>query len=75
MLTSYFLSYDGNYMTVTGGTGYLGLQTNLDEKLSDGEDIVVNTALPGKPDACVHPAPKRQGSYRGFATCCCHHLL
>ena len=50
----YFLSYDGNYTTVTGGTGYLGLQTNLDEKLSDGEDIVVNTALPGKPDACVH---------------------
>ena len=32
----YFLSYDGNYMTVTGGTGYLGLQTNLDEKLSKG---------------------------------------
>ena len=32
----YFLSYDGNYMTVTGETGYLGLQTNLDEKLSKG---------------------------------------
>ena len=32
----YFLTYDGNYMTVTGESGYLGLQTNLDEKLSDG---------------------------------------
>ena len=30
----YFLTYDGNYMTVTGKTGYLGLQTNLDEELA-----------------------------------------
>ena len=51
----YFLTYDGNYMTVTGETGYLGLQTNLDEKLAHDEDVVVNTALPGKPQtACVH---------------------
>ena len=34
-------------MTVTGETGYLGLQANLDEKLSKGEDIVMNAALPG----------------------------
>ena len=33
----YFLTYDGNYMTVTGETGYLGLQTNLDEKLAHDE--------------------------------------
>ena len=63
----YFLSYDGNYMTVTGETGYLGLQTNLDEKLSDGEDIVVNTALPGKPQMLAFICPETQGSYRGFA--------
>ncbi len=63
----YFLTYDGNYMTVTGETGYLGLQTNLDEKLSNGEDIVVNTALPGKPQMLVFVCPKTQGSYRGFA--------
>ncbi len=63
----YFLSYDGNYMTVTGETGYLGLQTNLDEKLSDGEDVVVNTALPGKPQLLAFICPETQGSYRGFA--------
>ena len=63
----YFLSYDGNYTTVTGGTGYLGLQTNLDEKLSDGEDIVVNTALPGKAPMLAFICPETQGSYRGFA--------
>ena len=63
----YFLSYDGNYMTVTGETGYLGLQANLDEKLSEGEDIVMNAVLPGKPQMLVFASPKTQGSYRGFA--------
>ena len=63
----YFLTYDGNYMTVTGETGYLGLQTNLDEKLADGDDIVVNTALPGKPQMLAFICPETQGSYRGFA--------
>ena len=63
----YFLSYDGNYMTVTGETGYLGLQTNLDEKLSDGQDIVMNAALPGKPQMLVFACPKSHGIYRGFA--------
>ena len=63
----YFLTYDGNYMTVTGETGYLGLQTNLDEKLSKGEDIVMNTALPGKPQMLAFICPETQGSYRGFA--------
>ena len=62
-----FLTYDGNYMTVTGETGYLGLQTNLDERLSDGKDIVMNTALPGKPQMLVFVCPETQGSYRGFA--------
>ena len=63
----YFLSYDGNYTTVTGETGYLGLQTNLDEMLADGEDIVMNTALPGKPQMLAFVCPETQGSYRGFA--------
>ena len=63
----YFLTYDGNYMTVTGKTGYLGLQTNLDEKLAHDEDVVVNTALPGKPQMLAFICPETQGSYRGFA--------
>ncbi len=63
----YFLTYDGNYITVTGETGYLGLQTNLDEKLAHDEDVVVNTALPGKPQMLAFICPETQGSYRGFA--------
>ena len=63
----YFLTYDGNYMTVTGETGYLGLQANLDEKLADGDDIVMNTALPGNAQLLAFICPEAQGSYRGFA--------
>ena len=63
----YFLSYDGNYMTAAGDTGYLGLQVNLDEKFAQGEDIVMNATLPGKPQMLVFACPKPQGSYRGFA--------
>ena len=63
----YFLTYDGNYITVTGETGYLGLQANLDEQLSEGKDIVMNTALPGKPQMLAFICPKTHGSYRGFA--------
>ena len=61
----YFLSYDGNYMTVTGETGYLDLQTNLDEMLADGDDIVMNTALPGKPQLS---APKRRAATGALPT-------
>ena len=63
----YFLTYDGNYITVTGETGYLGLQANLDEQLSEGKDIVMNTSLPGRPQMLAFICPETQGSYRGFA--------
>jgi len=43
------------------------VRKNLDEKLSDGEDIVVNTALPGKAPMLAFICPETQGSYRGFA--------
>ena len=63
----YFLSYDGNYMTPSGKTGYLGLQSNLDELLSDQEDVVLNTALPGQDPMLVFICPETKGIYRGFA--------
>ena len=41
---------------------------NLDEKATPMvEDIVVNTALPGKAPMLAFICPETQGSYRGFA--------
>ncbi|MFQ9807823.1 MAG: hypothetical protein ACLR07_16210 [Christensenellales bacterium] len=65
----YFLTYDGNYMTVTGETGYLGLQTNLDEKLSDGKDIVDEHGAARQSPRCLClSAPKRRAATGALPT-------
>ena len=54
-------------MTPGGKTGYLGLQSDLDEKLADNEDIVMNAVLPGQDPTLVFICPETNGVYRGFA--------
>ena len=63
----YFLSADGNYMTAAGETGYLGLQDDLEDRITQGGDIVMTAVLPGKPEMLVFARPENQGTYRGFA--------
>ena len=63
----YFLSYDGNYITPRGETGYLGLQSNFDEKLAEQNDVVMNAVLPGQDPMLVFICPETRGVYRGFA--------
>ena len=62
----YFLSFDGNYKTITGETGYLGLQGNLDDKIAQRNDIIMNAALPGKSQMLVFACPEVNGIYQGF---------
>lgn len=49
----FFLSSGGYYMTPEGETGFLGLQGNLEDQVSQGGDIVMNAVLPGKPQMLV----------------------
>ena len=63
----YFLSADGNYMTAAGETGYLGIQDDLEDRITQGGDIVMTAVLPGKPEMLVFARPENQGTYRGFA--------
>ena len=63
----YFLASDGSCMTQDGEKSSLGSQTGLGTHLSDGEDVVVNAALPGKPQMLVFVCPETKGTYRGFA--------
>ena len=63
----YFLAADGSCMTQDGERVSLGSQTGLGTHLSDGEDVVVNAALPGKPQMLVFVCPEAKGTYRGFA--------
>ena len=46
-LDFFFLSADGNYKMVTGETGYLGLQENIEEEIRQGNDVIANAAVPG----------------------------
>ena len=62
----FFLSADGNYKTVTGKTGYLGLQENIEEEIRQGNDVIANAAVPGKPQLLVFATPKAHGIYQGF---------
>ena len=62
----FFLSADGNYKTVTGKTGYLGLQENMGEEIRQGNDVIANAAVPGKPQMLVFATPKAHGIYQGF---------
>ena len=62
----YFLSADGNYKMLTGEIGYLGLQENLEDKITLGEDIITNAVVPGKQQMLVFASPQYHGSYQGF---------
>ena len=50
----YFLSPEGNYMTVSGETGYLGLQGDLEENISQGNDIVMSAVLQGNKKKIIY---------------------
>ena len=62
----YFLASDGSCMTQDGEKSSLGSQTGLGTHLSGGEDVVVNAALPGKPQMLVFVCPEAKGTYHGF---------
>ena len=65
-LDFFFLSADGNYKIVTGETGYLGLQENIEEDIRQGNDVISNAAVPGKSQLLVFATPRAHGSYQGF---------
>ena len=62
----YFLSTDGNYKTVTGETGYLGLQGTIADEIIQENDIIMNAVLPGKSQLLVFVSPVPRGYYEGF---------
>ena len=62
----YFLSADGNYKMVTGETGYLGVQENLEDEIRQGKDIITNAVVPGKSQLLILASPQAHGSYQGF---------
>ena len=62
----YFISRNGEYLTLTGNRGYLDLRDQLPNLILKKQPIVVNSVVPDQPEIMVFAIPAKQGSYRGF---------
>ena len=62
----YFISRDGDYITLEGKRGYLDLRTQLSLLILEQQPVVVNSVVPDKPEIMVFAVPTKQGTYRGF---------
>lgn len=62
----YFISRDGEYLTLDGESGYLDLREKLSDLILDKQSVVVNSVVPDRPEIMVFAVPAAKGSYRGF---------
>ena len=62
----FFISREGDYRTVGGETGYLDFNRKLPSLMLDGEDVVINSVVPGQPQIMVFAVPASPGTYEGF---------
>ena len=60
----FFISRNGNYISLEGKRGYLDLRDQLADLILDEEPVVINSVVP---EIMVFAVPSREGSYRGFA--------
>lgn len=62
----YFISRESSYQTVSGETGYLDLKENLFNLILNGQDVVVNSVIPGQSQMMMFFVPVFSGTYQGF---------
>ena len=62
----YFISREGGYITADGKTGYLDMTRKLPSLILKGENVVVNSVVPGQPEIMVFAVPAQKGEYCGF---------
>lgn len=62
----YFISRNGEYLTLSGDQGYLDLRDQLAVLVLEHQPVVANSVVPDKPEIMVFAIPAGQGSYRGF---------
>ena len=62
----YFISRDGEYITLDGESGYLDLREKLSDLILDKQDVVVNSVVPDHPEIMVFAVPAAPGNYHDF---------
>ena len=62
----YFMTREGNYLTINETKGYLDLDVEMSEVILNGKDAVVNSVVPGKPQIMVFVAPCTKRNLQGL---------
>ena len=62
----FFISRNGDYITLEGKQGYLDLRSQLSPLILEKQPVVANSVVPDQPEIMVFAVPAKQGSYRGF---------
>ena len=62
----YFISRDGEYITLSGDRGYLDLREQLASLILERQPIVANSVVPDKPEIMVFAVPAEESSYLDF---------
>lgn len=62
----FFISRDGDYITLEGQKGYLDLRNKLEDLILEQKSIVVNSVVPDQPEIMVFAVPAAPGSFRDF---------
>lgn len=62
----FFISRNGNYITLEGQKGYLDLRSKLEDLILEQKPIVANSVVPDKPEIMVFASPAVPNTFRGF---------
>ena len=62
----YFISRDGEYLTLEGQRGYLDLREQLGDLILEKQPVVACSVVPDQPEIIVFAIPASPGRYRDF---------
>ncbi|MGN0650969.1 MAG: histidine kinase dimerization/phospho-acceptor domain-containing protein, partial [Oscillospiraceae bacterium] len=62
----FFISREGNFLTKNEENGYIDLKDEMAKVFVQGEDVILNSVVPGKPQMMVFVSPAAKRTYKGF---------
>ncbi len=62
----FFVSREGQYLMPNGETGHLDLNSEMTKLFIEGEDVIINSVVPGKTQMMIFIVPCSKETYKGF---------
>ena len=63
----YFINENGEYVSVSGGKGYLEMGSQMETLMIDKQNVVVDGTLPNDTELTFFAVPVEQGEHAGFS--------